>query len=154
MLEVNYVGLFLTAQCVAREMIRLGAGSGSGKGSGGGSIVFVASMSGFVANKGMDTAAYNSSKAAVVQLTRNLAMEWGKYGIRVNALCPGHVMTPMVLKCFAEAPGTEEMWKKESMLGRLAQPDELTGAAIFMLSQASSYMTGSHIVIDGGHTAW
>lgn len=148
-LDINYTGVFMTAQQVAREMIKATSG-----GSKGGSMVFIASMSGLIANKGMHSAAYNSSKAAVIQLARNLAMEWGKYGIRVNALCPGHIVTPMVMKCFREAPGSKETWERENMLGRLATPDEFTGATIFMLSQASSFMTGSHVVIDGGHTAW
>ncbi|EGD91505.1 hypothetical protein H112_01313 [Trichophyton rubrum D6] len=145
MLDVNYTGLFMTVQAVARHMIKSGTR---------GSIVLIASMSGFVANKGLHSATYNSSKAAVVQLGRNLAMEWGPKGIRVNSLCPGHIITPMVEKNFEEVPELKEIWIKESMLGRLARPEEFTGAVVFMLSEASSYMTGSSLIIDGGHTAW
>ncbi|KAF3479481.1 3-alpha-(or 20-beta)-hydroxysteroid dehydrogenase [Arthroderma uncinatum] len=145
MFDINYTGLFMTVQAVARHMLDFGTH---------GSIVLIASMSGFVANKGMHSATYNSSKAAVIQLGRNLAMEWGPKGIRVNSLCPGHVITPMVEKNFEEVPDLKTVWTKESMLGRLAQPEEFTGAVIFMLSDASSYMTGSSLLIDGGHTAW
>ena len=151
MLKVNYTGLFMTATAAARQMFRF-----KNKGS----ICFIASMSGQVANKGLLCPVYNSSKAAVVQLARNLAMEWSKVkedgtgGIRVNCISPGHIVTPMVLKNFEEVPGLKEKWEAENMMGRLSSPDEFKGAAIYLLSNASSFMTGSNIVIDGGHTAW
>jgi NAD(P)-dependent dehydrogenase (short-subunit alcohol dehydrogenase family) len=145
MLEINYTGVFMAAQAVGKQMIASGRG---------GTMVLVASMSGFVANKGLDSPVYNSSKAAVIQLGRNLAMEWGPKGIRVNSLCPGHVITPMVQKNFEEVPGLRRTWESENMLGRLARPEEFTGAIIFMLSDSSSFMTGSCLTIDGGHTAW
>lgn len=145
MLDVNYTGVFMSANAVARQMI-------ARKHSG--SIVLVASMSGIIANKGLNSPVYNSSKAAVIQLARNLAMEWGKHGIRVNALCPGHIVTPMVQKNFEEVPGLRETWEGENMLGRLASPEEFTGATVFLLSDSSSFMTGGNLVIDGGHTAW
>lgn len=100
------------------------------------------------------TPVYNSSKAAVIQLGRNLAMEWGKEGIRVNSLCPGHIVTPMVMKNFEDNPGLRETWERENMLGRLSRPEEYRGAVLFLLSDASSFMTGNSLVIDGGHTAW
>ena len=117
-------------------------------------------MSGVVANKGLICPVYNSSKAAVTQLARNLAMEWGRVdekgegGIRVNALSPGHIVTPMVDACFQEVPGLRELWERENMLGRLSDPDEFKGAAVFLLSRASSFMTGANLIVDGGHTAW
>lgn len=145
MIDINYTGVFMCAASVARRMREYKTP---------GSIVFVASMSGFVANKGLITPVYNSSKAAVIQLGRNLAMEWGKEGIRVNSLCPGHIITPMVKKNFEDQPELKGLWEKENMLGRLSTPEEYTGAALFLLSDASSFMTGSSLVIDGGHTAW
>ncbi|OJJ33046.1 hypothetical protein ASPWEDRAFT_115314 [Aspergillus wentii DTO 134E9] len=145
MLDVNYTGVFMSANAVARQMMARGTS---------GSIVFIASMSGLIANKGLHCPVYNSSKAAVIQLTRNLAMEWSKHGIRVNSQCPGHILTPMVQKNFEEVPGLRKLWEMENMLGRLATPDEFTGAIVFMLSSASSFMTGSSLAIDGGHTAW
>ncbi|KAB5585507.1 short-chain dehydrogenase [Coniochaeta sp. 2T2.1] len=151
MFKVNYTGLFMTATSAARQMFRF---------KNRGSICFIASMSGQVANKGLLCPVYNSSKAAVVQLARNLAMEWSKVkedgtgGIRINCISPGHIVTPMVLKNFEEVPGLKEKWEAENMMGRLSSPDEFKGAAIYLLSNASSFMTGSNIVIDGGHTAW
>ncbi|KAK2778364.1 hypothetical protein FQN53_001823 [Emmonsiellopsis sp. PD_33] len=144
-MDINYTGAFMTAQAVARQMMAYSCH---------GAMVLIASMSGLIANRGLISPAYNSSKAALIQLGRNLAMEWGKDGIRVNSLSPGHIVTPMVEKNFEEVPGLDKIWMNENMLGRLAKPEEFTGAAIFMLSKASSFMTGSNIVIDGGHTAW
>ncbi|KAH6659310.1 hypothetical protein BKA67DRAFT_544097 [Truncatella angustata] len=151
MLSVNYTGVLMTATAAARQMFRYRCR---------GSIVFVGSMSGFVANKGLLSCVYNSSKAAVIQLSRNLAMEWspikedGTGGIRVNCICPGHILTPMVLKNFEEVPGLKEKWERENMMGRLAETAEFKGAVLYLASSASSFMTGNSIVIDGGHTAW
>ena len=145
MIEINYTGVFMAAASVARRMREYKCP---------GSMVFIASMSGFVANKGLVTPVYNSSKAAVIQLGRNLAMEWGKERIRVNSLCPGHIVTPMVKENFRQDPSLRETWERENMLGRLSTPEEYRGAALFMLSDASSFMTGNTLVIDGGHTAW
>ncbi|KAL8673409.1 MAG: hypothetical protein Q9168_002152 [Polycauliona sp. 1 TL-2023] len=145
MMEINYAGVFLTAAAVARQMMEYGCK---------GSMVLVASMSGFIANKGLITPVYNSSKAAVIQCAKNLAMEWGPKGIRVNALCPGYIVTPMVQKNFDDDPSLRGKWEKENFLGRLSRPEEFHGAGLFLLSDASSFMTGSSLVIDGGHTAW
>ncbi|KAI9805318.1 MAG: hypothetical protein M1833_005771 [Piccolia ochrophora] len=145
MMDINYTGVFMTAASVARQMQQYKCK---------GSIMLVASMSGFVANKGLITPVYNSSKAAVIQLGRNLAMEWGKDGIRVNSLAPGHIVTPMVEQNFKEDPSLKAKWESENMLRRLSSPEEFRGAALFLLSDASSFMTGGALTIDGGHTAW
>ncbi|KAI1470288.1 NAD(P)-binding protein [Daldinia caldariorum] len=151
MLAVNFTGVLMTATAAARQMMRYRCR---------GSICLVASMSGLVANKGLLSSVYNSSKAALIQLARSLSMEWspvrpdGSGGIRVNCLSPGHVLTPMVLKNFEEVPSLRNTWEGESMMGRLAETTEFKGAALFLLSNASSYMTGSNLVIDGGHTSW
>ncbi|KAF1810825.1 oxidoreductase [Eremomyces bilateralis CBS 781.70] len=151
MLAINYTGLFMTATSVARAMMKYKCR---------GRICLIASMSGLIANKGLITPVYNSSKAAVIQLSRCLAMEWGKIkedgtgGIRVNCLSPGHIITPMVEKNFEEVPGLKEKWESENMMGRLSQPEEFKSAGLFLLSNASSFMTGQNLVIDGGHTAW
>lgn len=104
--------------------------------------------------QGLICPAYNASKAAVVQLGRNLAAEWGMYGIRVNTLSPGYIVTAMVEELFVKFPERREEWPKQNMLGRLSKPEEYRGAAIFLLSDASSFMTGSDLRIDGGHAAW
>jgi NAD(P)-dependent dehydrogenase (short-subunit alcohol dehydrogenase family) len=145
MFEVNVTGVFMTSQAVAKQMIRFGNG---------GSIAMIASMSGTVANRGLICPAYNASKAAVLQLARNLAAEWGTYNIRVNTISPGYIVTAMVEKLFIEYPERRTQWPKENMLGRLSRPEEYRGAAVFLLSDASSFMTGSDLRMDGGHAAW
>ncbi|KAL4785634.1 hypothetical protein BJX76DRAFT_346830 [Aspergillus varians] len=166
--RINYTGVFRSAVAAARMMMmmmdRNGDGDGDGdrdresrsRSRGQGSILLVASMSGLIANKGMESAIYNSSKAAVIQLTRSLAMEWSKdgNGIRVNCLCPGHVETPMVQKIMEEDAGMRDIWQGENMMGRLGRPEEFRGVALLLMSDASSFMTGSTVVVDGGHTAW
>ncbi|GAD91752.1 short chain dehydrogenase/oxidoreductase, putative [Paecilomyces variotii No. 5] len=144
-MHINYNGVFNSATAAARQMFHYKSN---------GSILLVASMSGVIANKGMSSPVYNSSKAAVIQLARCLAMEWGRHGIRVNSLCPGHIVTPMVEMVFDKTPEVRTTWEAENMLGRLAKPEEFRGAALFALSDASSFMTGSTMLIDGGHTAW
>ncbi|KAJ5935298.1 hypothetical protein N7466_004845 [Penicillium verhagenii] len=145
MFEVNVTGVFMTAQAVAKQMIRFGNG---------GSIAMIASMSGTIANRGLICPAYNASKAAVIQLGRNLAAEWGQYNIRVNTISPGYIVTAMVEKLFIDFPERRDQWPKENMLGRLSRPEEYRGAAVFLLSDASSFMTGSDLRMDGGHAAW
>lgn len=145
MFEINVTGVFMTAQAVAKQMIRFGNG---------GSIAMIASMSGTIANRGLICPAYNASKAAVIQLGRNLAAEWGQYNIRVNTISPGYIVTAMVEKLFVEYPERRDQWPKENMLGRLSRPEEYRGAAVFLLSDASSFMTGSDLRMDGGHAAW
>jgi len=145
MFSINITGVFMTAQAVARQMIRFGKG---------GSIVLIGSMSAHVANRGLICPAYNASKAGVVQLARNLAAEWGVHGIRVNTISPGYIVTQMVEALFVEYPERKEEWPKQNMLNRLSKPEEYRGAAVFLLSDASSFMTGSDLRIDGGHCAW
>lgn len=145
MFEVNVTGVFMTAQAAAKQMIRFGKG---------GSIVLIASMSGTIANRGLICPAYNASKAAVIQLARNLAAEWGAYGIRVNTISPGYIVTKMVEDLFVQYPERRDEWPKQNMLGRLSKPEEYRGAAVFLISDASSFMTGSDFRIDGGHAAW
>jgi len=150
-MKTNYTAVFMTAQAVGRNMMKYKCH---------GSICLIASISGTIANRGMISPVYNSSKAAVIQLARSLAMEWtpvrkdGSGGIRVNCLSPGHIVTPMVLKTFESDPTMKETWCNEIMMGRLAQTSEFKGAGLFLLSKASSFMTGANLVIDGGHTAW
>lgn len=153
----------MTAQAVAKEMIRWGRG---------GSIVLIGSMSGTVANKvslcsiipytvltagliqGLICPAYNASKAGVLQLARNLASEWGQYGIRVNTVSPGYIVTAMVEALFEQFPERRREWPKQNMLGKLSVPQEYRGAAVFLISDASSFMTASDLRIDGGHSSW
>jgi NAD(P)-dependent dehydrogenase (short-subunit alcohol dehydrogenase family) len=104
--------------------------------------------------QGLICPAYNASKAAVLQLGRNLASEWGSYGIRVNTISPGYIATAMVEALFEKYPERRRDWPTQNMLGKLSVPEEYRGAAVFCISDASSFMTGSDLRIDGGHTAW
>jgi D-arabinitol 2-dehydrogenase len=151
MMDVNYTGVFLSARACARQMMKYKIQ---------GSICLIASMSGTIANRGFMAPVYNSSKAAVVQLARSLAMEWGRVnedgsgGIRVNSLSPGHIVTPMVEENFRRGEADRTEWENNSMLGRLSTPEEYQAAGLFMLSKASSYMTAHDMKMDGGTTAW
>lgn len=145
MFAVNITGVFMTAQAVAKQMIKFGNG---------GSIVLIASMSGTIANRGLICPAYNASKAGVIQLGRNLASEWGVHKIRVNTISPGYIVTAMVEALFEKFPERRTDWATQNMLGRLSEPREYRGAAVFLLSDASSFMTGSDLRMDGGHAAW
>ncbi|KAL8907734.1 MAG: hypothetical protein Q9207_001217 [Kuettlingeria erythrocarpa] len=145
MFEINVTGVFMTAQAAAKQMIRFGNG---------GSIAMIASMSGHIVNRGLICPAYNASKAAVLQLGRNLAAEWGEYGIRVNTLSPGYTVTQMVEVLFDQYPERREEWPKQNMLGKLSRPEDFRGAAVFLMSPASAMMTASDLRIDGGHSAW
>ncbi|KAI9815974.1 MAG: hypothetical protein M1827_001966 [Pycnora praestabilis] len=145
MFEVNITGAFMTAQAAAKQMIKYGNG---------GSIAMIASMSGTIANRGLICPAYNASKAGVIQLARNLASEWGQYGIRVNTISPGYIVTAMVEELFKQYPERRRDWPTQNMLGKLSEPREYRGAAVFLLSDGSSFMTGADLRMDGGHSSW
>ncbi|OQV09859.1 hypothetical protein CLAIMM_13939 [Cladophialophora immunda] len=147
-IDVNLIGSLVVAQAAARIVWR---------GNVSASFVFIASMSGYVVNKGVGTAAYSASKAGVHQLTRNLAAEWscseGRPGIRVNSISPGVIRTPMSSSILSEG-NLEALWTQETMLKRLSVPEDYRGPVVFLLSDASSYMTGADLLVDGGYTAW
>ncbi|MGB0932406.1 MAG: SDR family NAD(P)-dependent oxidoreductase [Chitinophagales bacterium] len=117
------------------------------KKQGSGSIMHIASIEGLHPSKMM--VAYNLSKAAMIMLGKNQAIEWGKYNIRVNTICPGYVRTKLS-EALLKDETMHESLKKNAALGRYATPDEMAGLAVFLASDASSYMTGSTIVNDGG----
>ena len=147
-LEVNLLGTFACCQAAGQAFQKHGLPS---------SVVLVASMSGHGSNKGVDTTAYNASKAAVVQLASSLAAEWGsRVGIpcvRVNSLSPGYIKTRMTERSLAD-PACEVAWSADNMLNRLSYAEEYRGAVVYLLSDASSFVTGSDLRADGGHTAW
>ena len=115
-----------------------------------GSVINVASMYGIVASRD-PMAAYNATKAALINLTRHLAAVWGRDGVRVNALAPGYF--PTDLTGFLADPAFAQSIRDHTLLGRTPQPDELDGPLLFLATAASSYMTGQTLVIDGGWTA-
>ena len=89
-----------------------------------------------------------------MQLARNLASEWGVHRIRVNTISPGYIVTAMVERLFDDFPERREEWPKQNMLGRLSGPEEYRGAAVFLMSGASSFRTGADLRRDGGQSAW
>jgi NAD(P)-dependent dehydrogenase (short-subunit alcohol dehydrogenase family) len=119
---------------------------------GGGSVINVAS---FVAILGAATSqiSYTASKGAVLSMSRELAVQFAREGVRVNALCPGPVETPLLLNIFGDDPAALERRRVHWPMGRLAKPREIVNAALFLASDESSYMTGTEFLVDGGLTA-
>lgn len=139
-MATNLRGAFLMCQAVGAQMIERGSGV----------IVNVASVAGMIGVKKLS--AYTASKGGLIQLTKTLALEWAKYGIRVNALAPGYVLTDINREMFnSEAGG--QMIKTHIPMGRVGQPEDMAGAVVFLASDASSYMTGAALVLDGGQSA-
>ncbi|MDQ2675576.1 MAG: glucose 1-dehydrogenase [Actinomycetota bacterium] len=141
-LEVNATGLYGAIRAVAPAMLERGSGS----------IVNVASISGLVAGDGPDTPSYAASKGAVVNLTRELAVRWASAGIRVNAIAPGWFESEMTEATLASAEGRRFVAERTPM-GRPGAADELDGAFLYLASDASRYVTGHTLVVDGGWTA-
>lgn len=140
--DVNLTGIFLSCQAEARVMLA----------NGGGSIINVASMSGSIVNRGLLQAHYNSSKAGVIQLSKSLAMEWARRGIRVNALSPGYTLTPMNRR--PEVADRLAAYAEDTPLGRIAEADDMAGPAVFLASDASRFCTGIDLIADGGYVCW
>ena len=141
-LDVNAKGVYLCCKHGIPRLLERG----------GGSVINVAS---FVALAGAATSqiAYTASKGAVLSLTRELAVEFARRGVRVNALCPGPVETPMLMRLFAEDPAAYERRRVHLPMGRLAKAREIALAALFLASDESSYVNGSTFLVDGGLTA-
>jgi sorbose reductase len=137
--NTNVTGVFLTAQAAARAMV------GQGRG---GVIINTASMSGHIINIPQEVGHYCTSKAAVVHLTKAMAVEFAAHQIRVNSVSPGYILTELV----EPMADLHRLWEPKIPLGRIGRPEELTGLYVYLASEASSYMTGSDIVIDGGYT--
>lgn len=142
MLDVNLTGIFLSAQAEGAAMLKHGRGS----------IVNIASMSGSIVNRGLLQIHYNASKAGVIHLTKSLAMEWAPRGIRVNAISPGYTRTPMNLR--PEVAEQCKTFEETTPMGRMAEVEEMVGPAVFLSSQAASFVTGVDLLVDGGFVCW
>ncbi|EKM76677.1 hypothetical protein AGABI1DRAFT_115589 [Agaricus bisporus var. burnettii JB137-S8] len=145
LLDVNINGVLFTAQAAGRQMEKLGLP---------GSIIITASMSGSIANYGQHWVAYNTSKSAVIQMARSMACELGPKKIRVNTISPGYIYTQMTKDFLDPRPELKQQWSLQNPLHRIGRPDELRGATLWLSSDASTYCTGSDIIVDGGHRAW
>lgn len=148
--NVNCKGVYFTAQQAARHMMMAAQPGTQGHRRRGGSIILVASMASYIAIRSQRSSAYCGTKGAVKAMVAPMAAELHPYGIRVNSISPGYVRTEMT----APFPHLLEGWKDEVMLGRVAEPEDLKGACVFLASDASSYCTGSDIVVDGGVMKW
>jgi len=143
-ININLKGVFLMCQTVGRHMISRRSGK----------IINIASMSGVIVNKPQPQSHYNSSKAAVIMLTKSLAAEWAKYNINVNCISPGYTLTPPVEEFLNKHREYGELWIELIPLRRFAKPIDIVGAAVFLASSASDYITGQNIIVDGGYTIW
>lgn len=144
-MSVNSTGVFNTATQAAGVMSNLGLP---------GSIILIASMSGSITNKDHAWIAYNTSKSAVLQMGRSMACELGPRRIRVNTLSPGHIRTAMTARFLDANPNLESKWSSLNPLGRIGSPHEIRGVVAWLASDASSFCTGSDIIVSGGHHSW
>ncbi len=142
-IDINLTGVFIGSQVAGRQMIR----------QGGGSIINIASMSGSIVNVPQPQCSYNASKAGVIHLTKSLASEWAKYNIRVNSISPGYMKTAMTEETL-KTDMARDWWLRLTPMQRPGLPSELGGAVVYLASDASSFMTGADLVIDGGYTVW
>jgi len=142
-INLNLTGVFLTSQAAGKYMMA----------HGGGSIINTASMSAHIVNRPQPQASYNASKAGVIQLSKSLAIEWADKGVRVNTVSPGYMATDLTQNSEALKP-LIKIWNDWAPMGRMGNPDELQGIAVYLASDASSFATGADFSIDGAFTAW
>lgn len=140
-IDINLKGTFLAIKAVLEPMLA----------QRGGSIITVASVEGINGTEG--GSAYNASKGGVALLTKNVAIDYGKVGIRCNCICPGFIETPMFSQVLDQLPDFKTDIQRQIKLGRFGQPEEIASAALFLASDEASYMTGQNLVVDGGYTA-
>jgi NAD(P)-dependent dehydrogenase (short-subunit alcohol dehydrogenase family) len=142
-LDINLNGTFWCCRAFGNHMLKAKSGA----------IINIGSMSGFIVNKPQEQCYYNASKAAVHHLTKSLAAEWGARGVRVNAVAPTYIETP--LNAFVKSnPKMYDAWIGGTPMGRLGKVEEIASVVLFLASDAASLMTGSVVLVDGGYTCW
>ena len=142
-IDINLTGVFLCATAAGRVMLKQGYGS----------IINTASMSGHIVNVPQPQCAYNASKAGVIQLTKSLAIEWAKKGVRVNSISPGYIGTDLVLAA-PHLTALIDQWNAIAPMGRLGKPEELQSILVYLAGDTSSFTTGSDFVVDGAFTCF
>lgn len=143
-LDLNLTSAFTCCKLIGGAMLPRRAGR----------IINVASISGIIVNRGIHGRSYETAKAALVAFTKTLAVDWAPHGITVNAIAPGGFLTDPNRRWFAEMPELRTTFENMIPMGRLGEPEEIGPLAVYLASDASSYMTGATLVIDGGYTLW
>lgn len=144
-LDLNLTSTFLCTKIIGGEMVHRGNG---------GRVINIASISGMIANRGIGGRSYETSKAAVIQFTRATATDWAPHGVTVNAICPGGFMTEPNQRWSQENPDVIHQFESQIPMGKFGEPEDLGPLAVYLASEASRYMTGATLVIDGGYTLW
>lgn len=142
-MAVDLTGVFRCCRAVAQHMIARKNGS----------IINIGSMSGVISNHPQPQCSYNAAKAGVIMLSKSLAGEWAQHGIRVNTISPGYMETEMTLRG-RQNPSENDVWIENTPMKRCGRPEELGPLAVYLASDASSFVTGANILIDGGYTVW
>lgn len=144
-MDLNLTSTFLCTKLIGGAMVARGKG---------GRVINVASISGMVANRGIGGRSYETSKAAVIQFTRTVAVDWAPHRVTANAICPGGFMTAPNIKWAEQNPEIINSFRSQIPVGDFGQPEDLGPLAVYLASDSSRYMTGAALVIDGGYTLW
>lgn len=142
-ININLNGVFYCSRAVGKHMLERGSGS----------IVSIASMSGSIVNKPQPQAAYNTAKAGVIMLTKSLAAEWAQRGVRVNCVSPGYTATEMTKRGASNAEWYK-FWIEMTPMARMGEPNEIANCVWFLASDASPFVTGADLIVDGGYVTW
>lgn len=144
-IDLNLTSTFLCTKLIGGAMVARGSG---------GRVINIASISGMVVNRDIGGRSYETSKAAVIQFTKTVAADWAPHRVTANAICPGGFMTAPNVRWAEQNPEVINTFKKQIPMGDFGQPEDLGPLAVYLASDASRYMTGATLVIDGGYTLW
>lgn len=145
LIDLNLTHVFLCTKIIGGAMLARGCG---------GRVINIASISGLIANRGIAGRHYETAKAAVIGFTRAVAADWAPHGVTVNAICPGYFLTDPNRAWAETAPGVMAAFVANIPMGRPGEPEEIGPLAVYLASDAASYVTGASFVIDGGYTLW